>query len=425
VSARGIDAPRRILHRPRRALAVAAVLTGALAGVACGADQGGDDDNTGAAAQADEAAAAAALQETADAAASYVTDLGPEGAFAAVVIALDRGYTADQLVPAARLTADGTVDGAEPAGEPQGLVELPGDGEERASGADIEVRLVSTGTVLPTQNDVDPTEAALLGLDLTVGDAHRQAAGQAYLEEMGWPEPPEAVAGGGEATIEGYELTITILALARSGYSFEQIIAAVVTGDVTTDIILPSCYVIPDEAPELDVGSDDPCAMAARKTAEAPGGDANGSETASGSSPGQTEWAAELTWTSDSAEQAGPATITITRDPGTDDFFLVATTSVRSDHTFVDPASTGSIECESIGTRTLEAQGTFSEDGTRLVFDGTETAEYVYSGCPGDNDWTATTEWTDWSIPLSPEGMTGEFGEGEFVIPPPLPEPVG
>ena len=147
-------------------------------------------------------------------------------------------------------------------------------------GPGLRIRLVSHGAAASAQDnddEVDPREAALLGLDLTIGEAQRQAAAGEYLEEMGFPEPSGDKLSGGSATVEGYRLVMAMMMLAARGYSAEQIVTALVTGTVEVDSGLPVCLRIPGEAPAIEVAGVAGCAVLR---------DGNDDDTASGGDTG-------------------------------------------------------------------------------------------------------------------------------------------
>lgn len=235
------------------------LLATALAAASCGSDDSGSADRS----DAPVMSAGVEVDDVAEAAATYTGELGDEGAFAAVVIAFDRGYTIEQLVPVADLAPDGTIEATDPAGQSRGLVDLQalssgedsgGDGEASME-AGLQVVLVSRGAAESAQggDEVEPREAALLGLDLTVGEAQRRAAVGGYLDEMRFTEPPTGTLSDESATLEGYQTVVAMLMLAARGYSAEQIVIALVTDTVRADSVLPACLEVPGEVPEIEV----------------------------------------------------------------------------------------------------------------------------------------------------------------------------
>jgi hypothetical protein len=238
-----------------------------IAVLAAGCGSGGSDGSETAAPStvAGVAQVEAALDDfqrgAAGASVAIVTRLGGVGGFAAVLLAIDRGYVDDQVVAYAdRLEADGDIPGTKPALEPQGHFVLPSgrddtgdDGEdEGALGGKVRVVPASfrNGAASSTgQPAADPTRAALEGLDLVIGDVHRDAAWAGYLDEMGWdrdqfePVPPGATAE--EMTLLG-----VVLALARRGYSSVQILIGIAAGDLRLDSPHPACLAIDGEMPD-------------------------------------------------------------------------------------------------------------------------------------------------------------------------------
>ena len=184
----------------------------------------------------------------------------PETAFVAVAAAMERGYTYDPLragILDERLQEDGQIlqaDGSvlEPDGEPAGILDL----------SDL-----STGIDRVRSFKPDPRK--------------QQAVSTITATELLQGIEAFAATSADEDAISGeYRLTIIILILRRTGYTFDQIVAAIVLGDdfVTT----PACGYLLESDPESGQQSvvipgaytynpvldrDDPCAVAPKKEA--------------------------------------------------------------------------------------------------------------------------------------------------------------
>ena len=140
---------------------------------------------------------------------TIVTDLGPEPATVAVGYALDRGYTAPQIVAAATthtLHADGTIDGAAPEHPVWGLfADLPATGPAGLRSGGGDQLAVSAGT----------------GAEQVTKDEFTRGLARNFESYM---EGPSAVADGEDLT--PIRIAV-ILGLADAGYSAEQIILGI------------------------------------------------------------------------------------------------------------------------------------------------------------------------------------------------------
>ena len=352
------------------------------------------------------------LDETSRAAADALTTAyGDEAAFVAVAFGLERGYDANQVIDAAlssNLGADGriTIDGEDvvPSGAPVGRLVLPDDGVGgqgfARAGAVEDPRIVAQ-----SGNRIE---------GLTLRDAMISVAAVAEV--------------GDELNSPGKMLVALITGLAAAGYSLDQIVDALVLNSATLTHrsigkIGPgdcsnqtSCVLVVDECIGLSVppsgpGIGTPCAElvherckqftdsegdktpcvdlydqtekeqaetgqnAGLAEAEDPAADEVSSDI------GPLEWTGEGVWTSEIVTQFGPATMTITRTPDTDDFSINAVTSTTSDHVFTTDGF-DEVPCTSVTTRTYEGTGTFRDEFPWFVlFVGVETTDQEWVDC--------------------------------------------
>lgn len=141
----------------------------------------------------------------------------------------------------------------------------------------------------------------------------------------------------------------------------------------------------------------------------------------------QLEWSGDLIWTSDNVAQAGPATITITRVAGTDDFTAEVDLATTSEHRFEPPTGRDPVICSDERTLRFEGSGTFALDGSQLVLTGVETVELVYPDCPLDiaNDGEITTTDRELRVVLADDALSGRWTYSEFLLAGPSPAPIG
>ena len=223
----------------RRMAAVVAVGALALGAVGCSSDgdEAATDDAT--------STASAALIERADleAAATRIADQwGARDGFAVTVIALDRGYSVDQLLDATAIDEDGTVPGTEPEDSDAGLVELAAAGATDALGTPT-LALAGIGLAALPAQEGGPTvaDATVAFLDESLGEIFD--AGVAHLEALEAAEEAEA---------QREEIIIDItLSLAARGYSVEQIIEAMWFGTIRADTNVGGCPAIVEDPDQM------------------------------------------------------------------------------------------------------------------------------------------------------------------------------
>ncbi len=185
----------------------------------------------------------------------------PSEAFSVLVLALDRGYSAEQVERHVEsLGPLGDIDGVDPAGEPIGMtdvVALPQGFAARPASGRSTVRSVS---------EPSAAEAAFVSaLDLTLGDVHRRVAWETYREEVGAEiGRADPAAGSGtrrvsDATPEELLEVAMVVALAARGYGVDQIVEALVLGTIGADPPKSPCIVITDVVPMTGDGESFPC----------------------------------------------------------------------------------------------------------------------------------------------------------------------
>jgi len=146
---------------------------------------------------------------------SAIGELGPEGAFRAVLFALDDGYDANQITDGmanGSLGSDGSIAGVAPSGAPFGLIDRSGSsayGDDvviLAAGADL---VMAQGQVSAQEVKTNflPDLASLFGID-----AEDERKRSELSREAG-----KAIIG-------------TLMVLAGAGYSFDQLVEHLVFG---------------------------------------------------------------------------------------------------------------------------------------------------------------------------------------------------
>ena len=173
--------------------------------------------------------------EVARVAATVVEDLGDAGAIDALLFALERGYSIDQLLSIGldgiALDRAGMVTG--PAGivDPElgflGLIELP-DGPN-AAGAPIGVLVVYRPPQIVVGGQVGPGEELRVDVEGLRGAAQRLVAGGT----LPWQVVPDRI---GEAVVS------SILMFAENGYSGDQIVEVLTLGG--RGLVVSGCFVL-------------------------------------------------------------------------------------------------------------------------------------------------------------------------------------
>jgi hypothetical protein len=177
-----------------------------------------------------------------------VDDWGDREGFARLLLAVDAGYSLTQIVSHPSLTEHGTVEGADPDGEPLGLLEDP-----PASTSGRAPTPVFLAMVVAQAPSWSAAETYVGFIDDTVGDLfdaaheHIRTAREAEQEELEW---------------EQAVTTVTAALLAR-GYSAEQVIEALILDDAKGITGLggisrrpTACYTISTDPPTVPPGSD-------------------------------------------------------------------------------------------------------------------------------------------------------------------------
>ncbi len=239
---------------------VLALLTGA-----CGSDStssGGSDSDTSdveVPAEADQATAAAVR---------YVDELGGEEAFAAVFLALDRGYDVSQVLgPDVTIAADGTIEGVEPEHEPFGATDVTaaqgGDGgEESMSAPQVELVALRTESAQDEddtgRSDFDPTMAGIQGLELTLHEIWEGAGEEDFISGLDELLPARDEASDAESdsrddiSARDAQVLLGILLLSLRGYTPGQIAAGMATGSIVSESDSQICLDIDGEDPQKD-----------------------------------------------------------------------------------------------------------------------------------------------------------------------------
>lgn len=209
-----------------------------LVATACGGTGGADTDPAGGD-RAEESAGVDASEtlDSVEVAEAIAAKLGAEAGFAAVVLALDAGYSLQQIVDAGlegTLQASGVIEGVSPESPPFGL---------------IEARVENSGALVVTGTGVSGAALAIAG-DI----ADRLA--QADEPGISIDDFRERLTVSTESVLEREERLKTplffisiVLELAAVGYSIPQIVEAVVSGGSPW----------PGEAPELFSSAGTPC----------------------------------------------------------------------------------------------------------------------------------------------------------------------
>jgi hypothetical protein len=148
---------------------------------------------------------------------TIVADWGDEDGLAVLLLAVDAGYSIEQIVENPSITAAGTIAGVEPAGAALGLLEdpPPGVATQGASGA----MLVVFQDAPP---DWTPSDTFIDFVDNTAGDLF--FAARAHLEDL----------RSRDAGADEWELAITTTTagLLARGYTPDQVIEALLLGQV-------------------------------------------------------------------------------------------------------------------------------------------------------------------------------------------------
>lgn len=204
-----------------------------------------------------------------DAAWTIVDHRGDVEGFSQTVLALDRGYTVEQIVahPATLNGAipDIVVNAEQPEGEPQGVLVVPdgSDDEDDEEGALGGIRLVALAQQqLDEASQMQVEFSRMLLAELYIEAQIAASRGPAPFADDAPPEPERDpfVDVSGEASAEGAAILAAVLALSARGYSLDQVLVALAAGDVRADPGGDSCWYIPGEtvaAPDEDLFAED------------------------------------------------------------------------------------------------------------------------------------------------------------------------
>ncbi len=229
----------------------------------------------------------AEVDEAAAAAVRLVGQLGGEEAFAAVFLALDRGYDVSQLLdPGVTLAAEGTVEGVEPQHEPFGATDVTAGEEDSGDedsaeddsaeddsaeddSADEEsmgaprVEFVSLRTFsADDEDDVgrpdrDATMAGITGIELTLHEIWEGAGEEDFISglEQFLParddSPTPGPDSGDDLSERDAQVLLGILLLSLRGYTPGQIAAGMATGSIVGGSDSQICLSIDGEEPEM------------------------------------------------------------------------------------------------------------------------------------------------------------------------------
>ena len=179
---------------------------------------------------------------------TIVDDWGDREGFARLLLAVDAGYSLTQILDHPTLTEYGTVEGAAPDGPPLGLLDDPP--EAPASGAAPSPIFVAM--IVAQVPGWSASETYIAFIDDTVGElfdvaqSHLQAAREAEQETLEWEQ--------GVTTVSA--------ALLARGYSADQVIEALLLGEVSGIAGLggsglpTTCFTISTTPPTLPPGTD-------------------------------------------------------------------------------------------------------------------------------------------------------------------------
>lgn len=341
-----------------RVVPLLVVVVVALSAGSCGGDSGDDVTSLG-------ESASTVADGTFDAtpievAETIVATLGPDDAFLAVLLALDGGYTVDQVVTAGldgTLGADGRIAGIDPIGSPSGLIAAPPVGEDAADegAAPLGYRTVIVAAAAPTAAEEKHTGAdvssALLGKLADLAGAQIVGA-RLGISQDNWdafrPRRPAADAAPVAAPNSNALFVGLLIGLVDAGYSIEQFVEGFVFGDweeiavtqVSTDSGDIDCIVLFDGdgglVPPASRGSDvfavnSPCRDAIKAANEA-GEDDGDESTSTTDAPPEDASPQEATTTP-------PATDSATTEPSTT--FVTTTTNkeLRAEGVFDVPVT--------------------------------------------------------------------------------------
>ena len=197
---------------------------------------------------------------------------GAEEAFAIVVVALDRGYAVDTIIDNVQ-DLDYTdwstpvLPDVSPDGPLQGVIERPdGDGDQESGlgppgAAAGDVELAAIGGQF---SSAEARDLRVAGLGMMLGELFRQSQeaydGREPSTDTPTDEAPTRQPGSGRADADDGQLTDravleAVLVLSARGYSLEQIVLALATGDLGKEGLASDCWYLPGEAPEG--GADD------------------------------------------------------------------------------------------------------------------------------------------------------------------------
>jgi len=328
---------------------------------------------------AEDTGTASSSTQTAEQAQALINELGSDEAAAdALIIAMERGYSAQQILDAlddGELAADGTIPGQDPASPELGLVAY---------------------------------EA--FQVELTPIEQVRESAARDR--------------GVGEA------MTAVIIARLKAGFTPQDIIETLILGvdevvDDPTDPDAPYvCLRIVDEVycPYGDrYPAPTPTAPAGEETADAPVEPTSAPATAA-----QLSWEGELipdpAWVDDPVE----GTYVLTRTAGTDDFHIRLVTTDAKSGTFTTDGF-DEVECTAHWSSDFEGSGTFWDvNDLGIEFEGqiTRTITYVAGPCdtqpePNVDDFSGVV------VFITPEGIQLSFNAWSFEAAGPPPVPIG
>jgi hypothetical protein len=255
-----------------RSRLIPSLLAVILIGVGCGQ---GDDGGTTTSPSAEPSGSFA--DDLTAASETIVEDWGDEDGFAVLLLAVDSGYSVAQIVDNPTLTLIGTIDEVEPEGPSPGLLADPP--EEAASGsAALPVVLAMT---LAQPSDWGPGDTYIDFIDNTVSELFDAA--RDHLETVRTEEQLEAK----------WELSVTVVAagLLGRGYSPQQVIEALLLGEVTVStgqsggtglpifcysiasdppVVAPNPDLIEGDCPPLGTGADNPETESSNETTTSP-----------------------------------------------------------------------------------------------------------------------------------------------------------
>ncbi len=308
----------------------------------------------------------AADDDGAQVARALIETYGPEGGFAAYVLAVDRGYNVLQIASAVErgaLSAEGEIPGTDPTQDPQGFFDA---GTSGLVGLLVPGLRRQTMTPADVFNDLYQVYTLAQAVDRASGESGDRAPG----------EPADVVA---ERRNLGYGFILMVRHLSKSGYTLHEIITAL--ADARYGIVaIRECLLLVDPldqsylAPTMP--EPDPCAALARD-----------------------EYLASLTSTGETADSLDHGPVGDLGDDASSDDASSGPVESPTDFVTPDEPTAGYWEQTRIevgsGTPSVDwlyPEGRATEGGAEATFDTPEQPGY-------ENGWGNYTVVAEWQAP--------------------------